>query len=55
VEQQHTSQWRRKIRPLLATAAITGGTKRYRRARGDILIKENPDQTGTIVFRFARS
>ena len=25
MEQQHTSQWRRKIRPLLATAAITGG------------------------------
>jgi hypothetical protein len=36
-------------------APITGGTKRYRGARGDLTLKENPDQTGTIVFRFTRS
>jgi hypothetical protein len=41
--------------PPRKTAAITGATKRYRGARGDILIKEHPDQTGTIVFRLARS
>jgi hypothetical protein len=36
-------------------APITGGTRRYRGARGDLVLKENPDQTGTIVFRFTRS
>ena len=51
---QITSQFLNSPAPRKA-AAITGGTSRYRRARGDILIKENPDQTGTIVFRLARS
>lgn len=36
-------------------APITGGTKRYRSAHGDLVLKENPDQTGTIAFRFTRS
>jgi hypothetical protein len=36
-------------------APITGGTRRYRGARGQLVLTENPDQTGTIVFRFPRS
>jgi hypothetical protein len=36
-------------------APITGGTRRYRGARGDLVLTEHPDQTGTIVFRFTRS
>jgi predicted secreted Zn-dependent protease len=36
-------------------APVTGGTKRYRGARGDLVLTESPDQTGTIVFRFTRS
>ena len=41
--------------PPRKVAAITGGTRRYRGARGDLVLTENPDQTGTIVFRFTRS
>jgi hypothetical protein len=40
--------------PPRKVAPITGGTKRYRGARGELILKEHPDQTGTIVFRFTR-
>jgi hypothetical protein len=40
--------------PPRKVAPITGGTRRYRRARGELVLTENPDQTGTIAFRFTR-
>jgi hypothetical protein len=40
--------------PPRKVAPITGGTKRYRGARGQLVLNEHPDQTGTIVFRFTR-
>jgi hypothetical protein len=40
--------------PPRKVAPITGGTRRYRRARGELVLTEKPDQTGTIVFRFTR-
>jgi hypothetical protein len=40
--------------PPRKVAPITGGTKRYRGARGRLVLEEHPDQTGTIVFRFRR-
>jgi len=33
--------------------AITGGTGRYRKARGDGLLVENGDGTGTVTFHLA--
>jgi len=41
--------------PPRKVAPITGGTKRYRGARGELVIKEHPDQTGTVVFRYRQS
>lgn len=41
--------------PPRKVAPITGGTRRYRGARGNLVLIEHPDQTGTIVFRFTRS
>jgi hypothetical protein len=40
--------------PPRKVAPITGGTKRYRGARGQLVLMEHRDQTGTAVFRFTR-
>ena len=37
--------------PPRKVAAIVGGTGAYRAARGEALIVENPNQTGTVTFR----
>jgi len=39
------------VKPLV----ITGGTGRYLGAAGDVVLTEFPDDTGTVVFHFARS
>ena len=40
--------------PPRKVAAIVGGTGAYRGARGDAVIVEGPNQTGTITFRLTR-
>jgi hypothetical protein len=37
--------------PPRKVAAIVGGTGTYRRARGEAVIVEGPNQTGTVTFR----
>ena len=37
--------------PPRKVAAIVGGTGAYRRARGEAVIVESPNQTGTVTFR----
>ena len=37
--------------PPRKVAAIVGGTDTYRRARGEAVIVEGPNQTGTVTFR----
>jgi hypothetical protein len=36
-------------------APITGGIKGYRGIRGELVLTEGANQTGTIVFRFTRT